>query len=68
MRTDAVSAREELNPEVYEQHTQLARDIADVLKKNIVQAVKTTSSEDEAKETWRKYPRPGWTAGSKFGR
>lgn len=46
MRIDSASAqREALTPEAYEQSTQLFREIAVVLRKNIVQASKVGQSD-----------------------
>jgi peptide chain release factor len=50
MRADAVNARAVNEPAAYEQHIQLAREIADVLRRNVVQAVKVTESADQSEE------------------
>ncbi|KAF7322851.1 Peptide chain release factor C12orf65 like mitochondrial [Mycena chlorophos] len=47
MRQDAVSARRLTDPAAYEQHTILAREVSDVLRKNIVQASRT-----QEEDTW----------------
>lgn len=56
MRADAVDARAVIDPEVYEQRTQLAREIADVLRRNVVQAVKVSEPvvEGEGRDKWSK--------------
>lgn len=54
MRTDAVAAQTLSDPEAYQEHAKLAIEIAEVLRKNIVQAARVAEmSEDGAeKETW----------------
>ncbi|KAJ6496527.1 RF-1 domain-containing protein [Mycena vitilis] len=49
IRQDAVRARETTDPAVYEQHNALAREIASIVRKNLVQASRT----DDTAETWR---------------
>ncbi|KNZ75465.1 putative peptide chain release factor C12orf65 like protein, mitochondrial [Termitomyces sp. J132] len=45
MRNDAIAARGIIDPETYEQQNQLGREIADVLRKNIVQGVRVRNEE-----------------------
>ena len=45
MKNDAMAARAIIDPETYEQQNQLGMEIADVLKKNIVQGVKVHNAE-----------------------
>lgn len=54
MRTDAVAAQALSDSEAYQEHTKLATEIAEVLRKNIVQAARVAEmSEDGAEnETW----------------
>jgi hypothetical protein len=57
MRADAVGALTITDPAAYEQCTQLARGVADVLRRNVVQAVKVTGSADESagqEDRWSK--------------
>jgi hypothetical protein len=56
MRADAVDARAVTDPAAYEQHVQLAREIADVLRRNIVQAIKVPESagQGEQRDRWSK--------------
>jgi len=52
LRNDAVFAAEAAkDPETYERHNQLGREVADFLRKNVVQAVKVSEQGDE---TWSK--------------
>ncbi|RDB24284.1 putative peptide chain release factor C12orf65, mitochondrial [Hypsizygus marmoreus] len=55
MRNNAIAARAIVDPETYEQQTKLGREIADVLRKNIVQGVKISNIEglSDGKETFR---------------
>ncbi|TFK42986.1 RF-1 domain-containing protein [Crucibulum laeve] len=54
MRTDALNAQTATEPETYQQHIQLGREIADILRRNVVQAVKVPEPESaEGSETWR---------------
>ncbi|KAG6874080.1 hypothetical protein C0995_006937 [Termitomyces sp. Mi166 len=55
MRNDAVAAQAIIDPETYEQQIQLGREVADVLRKNIVQGVRVPSAEGtpEVHETFR---------------
>lgn len=54
MRADAVEARAVSDPEAYEQRTQLAREVADVLRRNVVQAIKVPESAEQngERERW----------------
>jgi peptide chain release factor len=54
MRTDAVNARTVTDPAAYEQHIQLTREIADILRRNVVQAlkVKESTGQGEEKPRW----------------
>ncbi|KAG6841680.1 hypothetical protein C0991_008318 [Blastosporella zonata] len=49
MRNDAIAARGIIDPETYEQQNKLGLDIADVLRKNIVQGVKVANAETTPK-------------------
>ncbi|KAJ7083823.1 RF-1 domain-containing protein [Mycena crocata] len=51
IRQDAVAARDVTDPAVYEQYNTLGRDIATILRKNIVQATRIDDSENP--DTWR---------------
>jgi hypothetical protein len=52
LRNDAVFAAEAAkDPETYERHNHLGREVADFLRKNVVQAVKVSEQGDE---TWSK--------------
>jgi peptide chain release factor len=46
MRADALDARTMSDPKLYEEKLQLAREIAKVLRTNIVQGVKIKEAED----------------------
>lgn len=59
MRDDAVRARSVTSPEEYQQHIQLANDIAVFLRRNIVQGVKMAEATQDGAETWRAYLSPG---------
>lgn len=54
MRSDAVAAQSLSDVEAYQQHAKLATEIAEVLRKNIVQAARVaeTSEDGAEKETW----------------
>lgn len=52
MRADALAARYETEPTAYEQHARLAREIATVLRQNIVQARRVDES---GEERWRTF-------------
>ncbi|KAG6896939.1 hypothetical protein C0992_005145 [Termitomyces sp. T32_za158] len=49
MRNDAVAARSIIDPETYEEQNQFQREIAEVLRKNIVQGVRATNVEGARK-------------------
>lgn len=51
MRSDALAATSTTAPEEYQQQIQLTRDIANVLKRNVVQAAKVDCEETN---TWSK--------------
>jgi hypothetical protein len=53
MRNDAVNARSVINPEEYQQHIQLAKDVAVFLRRNIVQGMRVAEGNQENDETWR---------------
>jgi hypothetical protein len=53
MRTDALEARSTSDLNVYAKKVELAHDIAQVLRKNVVQAHKSTKIDEEV---WRTYP------------
>lgn len=50
MRADALAAQSETDPTAYEQHSFLAREIATVLRRNIVQARKINA---QGEDRWR---------------
>ncbi|KAF9452285.1 hypothetical protein P691DRAFT_697559 [Macrolepiota fuliginosa MF-IS2] len=52
MRDDALNARSLTNPEEYQQHIQLNKDIAVFLRRNIVQGVKVAETGQDGRETW----------------
>lgn len=52
IRKDALEAQSESDPDIYEAKVRLGRDIAEVLRKNVVQAHKLQQSEND-KEIWR---------------
>ena len=52
MRQDALSASSITDPTLYQQQEQLAREIADVLRKNIVQATRVAERTQSELETW----------------
>lgn len=60
MRADAVDARTVTDPAVYEQSIQLAREIAYVLRRNVVQAIKVTdsASQGEEQDRWSEWSSP----------
>lgn len=47
MRNDAIAARAITDPETYEAQTKLGMEIADVVRRNIVQGVKVPNPENE---------------------
>ncbi|KAJ6547404.1 RF-1 domain-containing protein [Mycena capillaripes] len=51
IRQDAVRARDTTDPVVYEQHNALAREIATIVRKNLVQATRIDNSQNA--DTWR---------------
>ncbi|KAJ6546525.1 RF-1 domain-containing protein [Mycena vulgaris] len=51
IRQDALAARNTTDPAVYQQHNDLAREVATILRKNIVQAAKLDGPENT--DTWR---------------
>ncbi|KAF9466338.1 RF-1 domain-containing protein [Collybia nuda] len=55
MRMDAVAAQTVFDPEAYQEQAKLAMEIADVLRKNIVQAARVSEVSEHGadKETWR---------------
>lgn len=56
LRNDAVLAAEAAkDPETYERHNLLGREVADFLRKNVVQAVKVS---EQGEETWSKVSLP----------
>jgi hypothetical protein len=57
MRADALAARTVSEPEAYQEYAKLAMEVADVLRKNIVQAAKVSdaSKDGEDKETWSEF-------------
>jgi hypothetical protein len=53
MRTDALAAQRETDPIVYESQATLAKEVATVLRRNVVQAVKVADAKDHnEKDTW----------------
>jgi hypothetical protein len=56
MRTDALEARSTSDPNAYAEKVKLGHDIAEVLRKNVVQAQKVGEAETESDaEVWRMY-------------
>lgn len=54
MREDALQARSKTDPDVYQDSIKLGHDVADVLRRNVVQARKVQGSQSESdKEVWR---------------
>jgi len=54
IRQDALAASSVTDPTLYQQQEQLAREIADVLRKNIVQATRVAENTQSELETWSK--------------
>ena len=54
MRTDALEARSTVDPQVYAEKVKLGHDVANILRKNVVQAHKIPKPQTE-KEVWRMY-------------
>jgi hypothetical protein len=50
IRQDAIRARDTADPSVYEQQNVLAREIATIVRKNLVQATRIDSSDNP--DTW----------------
>ncbi|KAG6821081.1 hypothetical protein H0H93_007240 [Arthromyces matolae] len=46
MRNDAVAARSIVDPETYEQQTKLGREVADIVRRNVVQGVRVSKTDD----------------------
>lgn len=56
MRTEALEARAITDPNLYEQKARLAREIATVLRTNIVQGIKTQEAEHGiGPNTWSEF-------------
>ena len=56
MRHDTLAGRSQTDTKLYEQNVTLAREVADVLRKNIVQAQKIAEpSTVDGQETWSKF-------------
>ncbi len=53
MRNDAVGARSITSSEEYQQHVQLAQDMAVFLRRNVVQGTKSSEADQGSGETWR---------------
>ncbi|KAF8894702.1 RF-1 domain-containing protein [Infundibulicybe gibba] len=53
MRSDALHAQSVTDPEAYREHTKLAREVALVLRRNIVQGVKIRDAEKDKNEVWK---------------
>lgn len=54
MRADALDAQTVTDPAVYQQKNKLGHDIADVLRKNIVQGQRVKEAQSaEEKDVWR---------------
>ncbi|KAF8626261.1 hypothetical protein AX15_004936 [Amanita polypyramis BW_CC] len=64
MRQDAILSRSITNLKEYQQQEQLARDVADVLRKNVVQGVKVAEDPHSGFDTWRLHFRPETEMGS----
>jgi len=52
IRNQNTLLRSETNPKTYEENVKLAREIAQVLRKNVVQAVQVSDAGEEDKEMW----------------
>ncbi|KAF8352301.1 RF-1 domain-containing protein [Amanita rubescens] len=64
IRQDALAARSITDSTLYQQQGQLAREIADVLRKNIVQATRVAEDTQSELETWKLRIRPETELGS----
>lgn len=53
MRADALEAVSKTTPHAYQETIQLGYDIAEVLRRNVVQAQKVREQTESNKETWR---------------
>ena len=52
MRTENACFYTETDPTVYQEHIKLIREISQVLRKNIVQAVKKQDPQHEGQDIW----------------
>ena len=56
MREDALKARSQTDPNVYQESIKLGHDVADVLRRNVVQAQRVQEARTESdKEIWRAF-------------
>lgn len=56
MRVDTIRGQTLTDPTAYEENVKLAREVADVLRKNIVQARRTSATpESQGNEVWSAY-------------
>ena len=55
MRQDASVASSITDPKLYQDQEQLARDVADILLRNIVQGTKVTQDQHSGQDTWRMF-------------
>lgn len=54
MREDALKARSKSDPDSYQESIKLGHDVADVLRRNVVQGQKVQEAQSESdKEIWR---------------
>lgn len=53
MRNDAAQAQTLTNTEEYERHTQFANDVAEFLRKNVIQGVKVGEGNQGDHGIWR---------------
>lgn len=52
MRQDALVASSITDPKLYQNQEQLARDVADILRRNIVQGTKVAQDQHSEQDTW----------------
>ncbi|TFK55200.1 hypothetical protein OE88DRAFT_1732462 [Heliocybe sulcata] len=53
MKTEYVQGRSQTDSKLYEEKVQLAKEVADMLRRNLVQARKVGHTEESDKEVWR---------------
>lgn len=52
MRQDALVASSITDPKLYQNQEQLARDVADILRRNIIQGTKVAQDQHPGQDTW----------------